>query len=98
MLNNKMPLWLSGLIICIFGPVLALIIGTTLVKYNHSQGGTSEGAGYAAAFIGLMIIGIISKINHFLKEKKDKPVSSAQKKNKRCADIDQHMARSQNSI
>jgi len=47
-----------------------LIIGTTLVKYNHSQGGTSEGAGYAAAFIGLMIIGIISKINHFLKEKK----------------------------
>ncbi|MED3718960.1 ABC transporter permease [Geobacillus thermodenitrificans] len=95
LLNNKMPLWLSGLIICIFGPVLALIIGTTLVKYNHSQGGTSEGAGYAAAFIGLMIIGIISKINHFLK---DKPVSSAQKKNKRCADIDQHMACSQNSI
>ncbi|ARP44634.1 hypothetical protein GTHT12_03767 (plasmid) [Geobacillus thermodenitrificans] len=77
--KNKMPLWLSGLIICILGPVLAFVVGAAFVKYNHSQGGTAEGAGYAAAFIGLvvvgngivyLIIGMISKINHYLKQTK----------------------------
>ncbi|MCL6586805.1 ABC transporter permease [Anoxybacillus sp. J5B_2022] len=76
--KNKVSLWLSGLIICILGPILAFIVGAAFVKYNHSQGGSADGAQLAAAFIGLvivgngiiyLIIGIISKINRFLKQK-----------------------------
>lgn len=76
--RNKMPFWLSGIIIGILGPVIAFISGSIFVNLDHSSGGTGEGAGFGAAFIGLiivangiiyLIIGIATKIKSFLTQK-----------------------------
>ncbi|MEK4093061.1 ABC transporter permease [Viridibacillus sp. FSL H8-0110] len=77
--NDKLDLWLSGIIIGILGPVFAFLIGAIFVKYEHSQGATAEGAQIAAAFIGLIIVangiiyfivGITLKLIGFLKYKR----------------------------
>ncbi|MGE6260089.1 ABC transporter permease [Heyndrickxia sporothermodurans] len=47
----------SGIIISVLGPILAFLIGAIFVKIDHKTGGTGEGAGFAAGFIGLIIIG-----------------------------------------
>lgn len=69
--RKKMPLWLCGVIIGISGPVIAFVYGSIL----NSYGGSSQGAAYEAAFIGLvivtngilyLIIGITLKIKDFI--------------------------------
>ena len=52
-----MPLWGSGLIIGILGPIIALISGSIFLKIDHSMGGEGFGAAYSAAFIGFVIVG-----------------------------------------
>ncbi|MCF2647845.1 ABC transporter permease [Niallia sp. Sow4_A1] len=74
----KLPFWLSGIILGVFGPIIAFISGSLFVNLDHSSGGTGEGAGFGAAFIGLviiangisyLIIGIAAKIKSFLAHK-----------------------------
>ncbi|AOH57464.1 ABC transporter permease [Peribacillus simplex] len=76
--RNKMPLWLSGIVIGMLGPIIAFIAGYFFVKIDHNSGGTGEGAGFGAAFIGLiivangiiyLIIGIISKVKSLINQK-----------------------------
>ncbi|MFT8321446.1 MAG: ABC transporter permease [Bacillus sp. (in: firmicutes)] len=76
--KRKLPLWISGLSISILGPVLAFITGYFFVKIDHSTGGTGEGGGIAAAFLGLVIvtngiiylmISIIFKVKHFFNKR-----------------------------
>ena len=55
--KGKMPLWGSGLIIGILGPIIALISGSIFLKIDHSMGGEGFGAAYSAAFIGFVIVG-----------------------------------------
>lgn len=55
--KGKMPLWGSGLIIGILGPIIALITGSVFLKIDHSMGGDGFGAAYSAAFIGFVIVG-----------------------------------------
>ena len=55
--KGKMPLWGSGLIIGILGPIIALISGSNFLKIDHSMGGEGFGATYSAAFIGFVIVG-----------------------------------------
>lgn len=66
--KRKMPLWLSGIVICISGPIIAMISGSFFVKMDHSAGGTGEGGTIGAAFIGLIIVanGIIYLIAGFV--------------------------------
>ncbi|RHW43299.1 ABC transporter permease [Neobacillus notoginsengisoli] len=54
--KNTSFLW-SGLLICILGPVIGFITGSTFVSMDHSAGGTGEGGAIGAAFIGLIILG-----------------------------------------
>ncbi|MFS0824680.1 ABC transporter permease [Bacillus sp. 1P02SD] len=76
--KGKMPLWGSGLIIGILGPIIAFISGSVFVKVDHSMGGDGVGAAFGAAFIGLIIvgngilyfiIGIILVIKNFIKQR-----------------------------
>ncbi|MEC1523909.1 ABC transporter permease [Neobacillus niacini] len=76
--KRKMPLWGSGLIIGILGPIIAFISGSALVKVDHSMGGDGVGAAFGAAFIGIIIvgngilyfiIGIITGIKNFIKQR-----------------------------
>lgn len=76
--RNKMPFWLSGIIIGVLGPIIAFISGSIFVNLDHNSGGTGEGAGFGAAFIGLvivangiiyLIIGIAAKIKSFLAQR-----------------------------
>ncbi len=55
--KGKMPLWGSGLIIGILGPIIALISGSIFLKIDHSMGGEGFGAAFSAAFIGFVIVG-----------------------------------------
>lgn len=55
--KGKMPLWGSGLIIGILGPIIALITGSIFLKIDYSMGGDGFGAAYSAAFIGFVIVG-----------------------------------------
>lgn len=55
--KGKIPLWGSGLLIVILGPIIALITGSVFLKIDHSMGGDGFGAAYSAAFIGFVIIG-----------------------------------------
>jgi len=55
--KDKMPLWGSGLIIGILGPITALISGSIFLKIDHSMGGDGFGAAFSAAFIGFVIVG-----------------------------------------
>ena len=55
--KGKMPLWGSGLIIGILGPIIALISGSIFLKIDHSMGGDGFGAAFSAAFIGFVIVG-----------------------------------------
>lgn len=55
--KGKMPLWGSGLIIGILGPITALISGSIFLKIDHSMGGDGFGAAFSAAFIGFVIVG-----------------------------------------
>jgi ABC-type Co2+ transport system permease subunit len=77
--KGKMPLWGSGLIIGILGPIIAFIAGSVFVKVDQSMGGDGVGAAFGAAFIGIVIvgngilyfiIGIISVIKNFIKQRK----------------------------
>lgn len=58
-LNNTKKLHFigSGLTISVLGPILAFLIGAIFVKVDHRMGGTGEGAGFEASFIGLIIVG-----------------------------------------
>lgn len=76
--KGKMPLWGSGLIIGVLGPIMAFISGSVFVKVDHSMGGDGVGAAFGAAFIGIVIvgngilyfiIGIISVIKNFIKQR-----------------------------
>ncbi|NHC42731.1 ABC transporter permease [Bacillus sp. MM2020_1] len=76
--KNKMPLWGSGLIITILGPIIAFISGSIFVRLDKSMGGDGVGGAFGAAFIGLvivgngllyLIIGIISKIKSILSKR-----------------------------
>ena len=55
--KGKIPLWGSGLIIGILGPIIALISGSIFLKIDHSMGGDGFGAAFSAAFIGFVIVG-----------------------------------------
>jgi len=55
--KGKMPLWGSGLIIGVLGPIIALISGSIFLNIDHSMGGEGFGAAYSAAFIGFVIVG-----------------------------------------
>ncbi|MGD6778139.1 ABC transporter permease [Sutcliffiella horikoshii] len=76
--KGKMSLWGSGLIIGLLGPIIAFISGFVFVKIEHSMGGSGVGAAFGAAFIGIVIagngivyiiIGIISVIKNFIKQR-----------------------------
>ncbi|WP_214769574.1 MULTISPECIES: ABC transporter permease [unclassified Exiguobacterium] len=76
--KGKMPLWGSGLLIVILGPIIALITGSVFLKIDHSTGGYGFGAAYAAAFIGFvivgngilyLIIGLVLGIKNFIKRR-----------------------------
>ncbi|MGP6149633.1 ABC transporter permease [Priestia flexa] len=76
--KGKMPLWGSGLIIGILGPIIAFISGYVFVKVDHSMGGDGVGAAFGAAFIGIVIvingilyfiIGIIFVIKDFIRQR-----------------------------
>ena len=76
--KNKMPLWGSGLIIGILGPIISLISGSYFVSADKSMGGDGVGGAFGAAIIGLVIVGngliyfivgIISKIKSFLSQR-----------------------------
>ncbi|WP_286166351.1 ABC transporter permease [Peribacillus frigoritolerans] len=76
--KEKMPLWGSGLIIGILGPIIAFISGSVFVKVDHSMGGDGVGAAFGAAFIGIVIvsngilyfiIGIISVIKNLIRQR-----------------------------
>jgi hypothetical protein len=77
-MKNKLPLWLSGILIGFLGIILASIAGSIWVKIDKEMGGTGEGAGFAVAFLGLvivgngiiyLIVGVISRIKSLLKRK-----------------------------
>jgi hypothetical protein len=55
--KRKMPLWGSGLIIGILGPIIAFISGSVFVKVDLGMGGDGVGAAFGAAFIGIIIVG-----------------------------------------
>lgn len=55
-LKGKLPLWGSGLIIGIIGPIIAFISGSIFLKIDHSMGGDGVGAAFGAAFIGIIIV------------------------------------------
>lgn len=72
--KGKMPLWGSGLVIGMLGPIIAFISGSVFVEMDHSMGGDGVGGAFGAAFIGLVIagngilyfiIGIILMIKNF---------------------------------
>lgn len=76
--KRKIPLWGSGLIIGILGPIIAFLSGSVFVKVDHSIGGDGVGAAFGAAFIGLIIVGngilyfivgIISVIKNLIKQR-----------------------------
>ncbi|MBM7621111.1 hypothetical protein JOC95_002984 [Bacillus tianshenii] len=76
--KGKMPLWGSGLIIGILGPIIAFISGFVFVKVDQSMGGNGVGAAFGAAFIGIVIvsngilyfiIGIIFVIKNIIKQR-----------------------------
>jgi hypothetical protein len=76
--KGKMPLWGSGFIIGISGPIIAFISGSIFVKIDHSMGGDGVGGAFGGAFIGLvivgngilyLIIGIILVIKNFFKQR-----------------------------
>ncbi|HWI48226.1 MAG TPA: ABC transporter permease [Rummeliibacillus sp.] len=80
--NNKLPLWLSGIIMGILTPILGFIIGALFLKLEEVVNPTStrEGAAFAAAFIVLVlmansivffIVGIILKIINYFKAKEE---------------------------
>ncbi|WP_214850244.1 ABC transporter permease [Exiguobacterium sp. s193] len=75
--KGNMPLWGSGLLVVILGPIIALIIGSVFLKID-STGGDGFGAAYAAAFIGFvivgngilyLIIGLVLGIKNFIKRR-----------------------------
>lgn len=79
--KRKMPLWGSGLLIVILGPIIALITGSIFLKIDYSMGGDGFGAAYSAAFIGFVIvgngilylvIGIVLGIKNFIKRRQVK--------------------------
>ena len=74
--KDKLPLWLSGIVIAVIGPILASIVGSLLVKLNVSQGSTAEGSQIAGAFIAIItiingiiyfIVGVIQKVTERIK-------------------------------
>ena len=76
--KGKMPLWGSGLLVVILGPIIALITGSIFLKIDYSMGGDGFGAAYAAAFIGFvivgngilyLIIGLVLGIKNFIKRR-----------------------------
>ena len=78
--NNKMPLWLSGIIMGILVPILGFTIGAIFLKIDRvvDPTGTHEGSAFAAAFIALVLLvnaivffvtGVFIKIISVLKAK-----------------------------
>ncbi|WP_075618620.1 hypothetical protein [Paenisporosarcina indica] len=79
--NNKMPLWISGIIMAVLVPILGFTIGAVFLKISRvvDPSDTHEGSAFAAAFIALVLLanalvffisGIIIKIVRFFKSKK----------------------------
>ncbi len=76
--KGKMPLWGSGLIIGILGPIIALISGSIFLKIDHSMGGEGFGAAFSAAYIGFvivgngilyLIVGLVKVIRNFIRQR-----------------------------
>ena len=76
--KGKMPLWGSGLIIGVLGPIIALISGSIFLNIDHSMGGEGFGAAFSAAYIGFVIvfngilylvIGIVLVIKNFIQRR-----------------------------
>lgn len=76
--KGKMPLWRSGLIIGILGPIIALISGSIFFKIDHSMDGEGFDAAFSAAYIGFVIvfngilylvIGIVLVIKNFIQRR-----------------------------
>ncbi|RDW14943.1 inner-membrane translocator [Oceanobacillus chungangensis] len=78
--NNKIPLWLSGIVMGIFVPIIFFALVNIFLQLSRvfDPTGTHEGAGFGAAFIALVllanaivffIIGITLKIISFFKSK-----------------------------
>lgn len=74
----KTPYWLSGLIICFLGPIVASTTGSFLLKEAKSEGSDGFGAGIAGALIALVIIAngvlyiigsIVASIDRYFKQK-----------------------------
>jgi hypothetical protein len=77
-MKNRIPLWLSGILIGVLGVILAFVIGSWLVESDKSTGGDGVGGAFAASFFGLVIVGNgilyflgggISEIIRLLKQK-----------------------------
>ena len=76
--KGKMPLWGSGLIIGVLGPIIALISGSIFLNIDHSMGGEGFGAAFSAAYIGFvivgngilyLIVGLVKVIRNFIRQR-----------------------------
>jgi hypothetical protein len=79
--NNKISLWISGIIMALLVPIIGFTIAAIFLKISRvvDPSGTHEGSAFAAAFIVLVLLanalvffisGIIIKIVSFFKSKK----------------------------
>jgi hypothetical protein len=79
--NNKMPLWLSGIIMAVIVPIFGFTLGAIFLRISRvvDPSGTHEGSAFAAAFIALTLLanaliffisGIIIKILSFFRSKR----------------------------
>lgn len=75
----NMPYWLSGILICLIGPLIASITGSVFIKMAHSAGSDGFGAGMAAALIGIVLVangilyiigGVIASVGNYVKQRK----------------------------
>ena len=78
----RIPYWVSGIIICFLGPLVAMWVGSYLGEEAHREGSDGFGAGLAGAIIALVLIGngalyiigsVVSGIERYVtRQKKDK--------------------------
>jgi hypothetical protein len=52
----RVPYWVSGIIICLLGPLVAMGVGSYLGGEAHREGSDGFGAGLAGAIIALVLI------------------------------------------
>ncbi|MBH0172503.1 hypothetical protein ACQCVB_14520 [Fictibacillus phosphorivorans] len=52
----RLPYWVSGILICFLGPLVAMGVGSYLLDEAHREGSDGFGAGIAGAIIAIVLI------------------------------------------